>query len=106
APDGHRSSAGEASFLTLSHARGKGFWLALYRKLPGFAIISELVYAFIAAYRPAFYRISVLLWGRYPEPPRYDLVSFLFLRLFGLIYLSAFISFVVQAQGLIGVHVI
>jgi predicted DCC family thiol-disulfide oxidoreductase YuxK len=101
-PDGHRASAAEASFLTLSHARGKGFWLVLYRKLPGFAIISELVYAFIAAHRPAFYRVSVLLWGRNPDPPHYDLVSFLFLRLFGLIYLSAFVSFAVQAQGLIG----
>jgi predicted DCC family thiol-disulfide oxidoreductase YuxK len=101
-PGGPRSSAAEASFLTLSHASGKGFWLALYRRLPGFAIISELVYAFIAAHRPAFYRLSVLLWGRNPEPPRYDLVSFLFLRLFGLIYLSAFTSFAVQAPGLIG----
>jgi len=53
---------------------------------------------------PAFYRLSALLWGRNPEPPRYNLVSFLFLRLFGLIYLSAFISFAVQAQGLIGSH--
>ena len=67
-PDGHRASAAEASFLTLSHARGKGFWLVLYRKLPGFAIISELVYAFIAAHRPAFHRVSVLLWGRNPDP--------------------------------------
>jgi predicted DCC family thiol-disulfide oxidoreductase YuxK len=103
-PDGHRSIAAEASFLTLSHATGKGFWLALYRRLPGFAIISESVYAFIAAHRPAFYRVSVLLWGSNPEPPRYDLIAFLFLRLFGLIYLSAFISFAVQAQGLIGSH--
>jgi hypothetical protein len=37
-------------------------------------------------------------------PPRYDLVSFLFLRLLGLVYLSAFVSFTVQAQGLIGSH--
>jgi len=102
APDGHHASAAEASFLTLSHARGKGFWLALYRHLPGFAAVSEWVYAFIAAHRPAFYRISLLLWGRSPEPPRFDLVSFLFLRLFGLVYLSAFVSFAVQAQGLIG----
>ena len=55
-PDGHHASAAEASFLTLSHARGKGIWLALYRKLPGFAAISELAYAFIAAHRSAFYR--------------------------------------------------
>ena len=103
-PDGQRASAAEASFLTLSHARGKAFWLALYRKLPGFAAVSELAYAFTAAHRPAFYRVSLLLWGRNFEPPRYDLVSFLFLRLFGLIYLSAFVSFGVQAQGLIGSH--
>jgi hypothetical protein len=104
APDGHVASAAAASFLTLSHAPGKGFWLALYRNLPGFATISERAYAFIAARRPAFFRASLLLWGRNHEPPRYDLVSFLFLRLFGLIYLSAFVSFAVQAQGLIGSH--
>ena len=103
-PDGHHASAAEASFLTLSHARGKGIWLALYRKLPGFAAISELAYAFIAAHRQTFYRVSLLLWGRNHEPPRYDQISFLFLRLFGFIYLSAFISFGVQAQGLIGSH--
>jgi predicted DCC family thiol-disulfide oxidoreductase YuxK len=103
-PDGHRASAAEASFLTLSHARGKGVWLALYRNLPGFAAISELTYAFIAARREGFYSISLLLWGTDNEPPRHELVSFLFLRLFGLIYLSAFVSFGVQAQGLVGSH--
>jgi predicted DCC family thiol-disulfide oxidoreductase YuxK len=102
APDGRRASAAEASFLILSLAPGKGFWLALYRHLPGFALVSERAYAFIAAHRPAFHRLSLLLWGRNHEPPRYELVSFLFLRLFGLIALSAFVSFAVQAHGLIG----
>jgi predicted DCC family thiol-disulfide oxidoreductase YuxK len=104
ATDGQHASAAEASFLTLSHARGKGFWLTLYRRLPGFAFISELAYAFIAAHRSAFHCISLFLWGRDYAPPRYDFVAFLFLRLFGLIYLSAFVSFGVQAQGLIGSH--
>lgn len=104
APDGQRASAAEASFLTLSHARGKGFWLWLYRNVPGFAAVSEWAYAFTAAHRPAFFRLSLLLWGRNHEPPRYELVSFLFLRLLGLVYLSAFVSFAVQAQGLIGSH--
>ena len=104
APDGRRASAAEASFLTLSHAQGKRFWLALYRRLPGFAPVSEAAYAFIAAHRPAFFRISVALWGRDHEPPRYDVAAFLFLRLFGLIYLSAFGSFAVQALGLVGSH--
>ncbi len=104
APNGQVARAAEASYLTLSHARGKEFWLALYRKLPGFAAVAELAYAFIAAHRSAFYRVSLFLWGRDYAPPRYDLVSFWFLRLFGLIYLSAFVSFGVQAQGLIGSH--
>ncbi len=99
APDGRRASGAEASFLTLAHARGKGFWLALYRYLPGFAPVSELAYAFIAKRRPAFFRVSLVLWGRNHEPPRYQLVSFLFLRLFGLITLCAFVSFAVQAKG-------
>src|ERR1700722_19988071 len=103
-PGGRHASAAEASFLTLSHARGKGFWLELYKKLPGFAPMAEWIYAFIAAHRSAFYRITLLLWGKDYGPPRYDLVSFVFLRLMGLIYLSAFISFGVQAQGLIGSH--
>jgi predicted DCC family thiol-disulfide oxidoreductase YuxK len=103
-PDGQRASAAEASFLTLSHARGKGFWLWLYRRLPGFAPAAEAAYALVAAHRPVFYRVSLLLWGKDHEPPRYDLVSFIFLRLFGLIYLSAFASFAVQARGLIGSH--
>jgi len=104
APDGRRASAAEASFLTLSHAHGKGFWLGLYRRVPGFAAFAERAYAFTAAHRPGFHRISLFLWGRDPEPPRYDLVAFLFQSLFGLIYLSAFVSFAVQAQGLIGSH--
>ena len=104
APDGRIASAAEASFLTLQQAPGKGLWIFLYRKLPGFAPLSEFAYACIAAHRSAFYRISLLLWGKNYSPPQHDLVASLFLRLLGLIYLSAFASFGVQAQGLIGGH--
>ena len=104
AADGQVARAAEASFLTLSHARGQAFWLTLYQVLPGFAWISERAYAFIAARRALFYRLSLFLWGRNYKPPRYDLVSWLFLRLFGLIIFSAFVSFAVQALGLIGSH--
>jgi predicted DCC family thiol-disulfide oxidoreductase YuxK len=104
APDGQMASGADASLRILSHARGKGLGASLYRRLPGFAAFSEMTYAFIAAHRSAFYRISLVLWGRDFGPPQYDLGAFLFLRLFGLIYLSAFISFGVQAQGLIGSH--
>ena len=104
APDGKIASGAEAVFLTLSHARGKGFWLTLYRRLPGFAAITEGVYAFVASHRSALYRPSLWLWGRDYEPPRFDMVSWLFLRAMGLIYLAAFVSFGVQALGLIGSH--
>ena len=102
APDGKISSAAEASFLTLSNAPRKSFLLTLYRKLPGFAAISEKTYAFIASHRNFFYSISLLLWGRNYEPPRYDLITWLFLRILGLIFFAAFVSFGVQALGLIG----
>jgi len=104
APDGRFASGAEASFLILSYARGKEFWLTLYRCLPGFAPIAERGYAFIASHRAVFYRPTVWLWGRDYEPPRFDLVSWLLLRLMGLIYLAAFASFGVQALGLIGSH--
>jgi predicted DCC family thiol-disulfide oxidoreductase YuxK len=102
APDGTRASAAKASFLTLSHAPGRSFWLALYRKLPGFSFIAEKTYAFIAAHRSIFYKMSLLLWGRDFAPPRYELLAWWFLRIFGLICLAAFISFGVQALGLVG----
>ena len=103
-PDGKVASGAEACFLTLGHASGKGWWLALYRRLPGFAAIAESSYAFIASHRSRLYRPCVWLWGRDYEPPRFDLVAWLFLRAMGLIYLAAFLSFRVQAMGLIGSH--
>ncbi len=104
APDGKIASGAEAAFLTLSHASGKRFWVTLYRHVPGFAAIAELMYSFVASQRSAFYRLSLWLWGRDYEPPRFDLVSWLFLRAMGLIYITAFVSFGVQALGLIGSH--
>ncbi|MGA7871335.1 MAG: lipase maturation factor family protein [Candidatus Binatus sp.] len=104
APDGKIASGAEAVLLTLRHASGKGFWLTLYRHVPGFAAVAERMYAFAAAYRSALYPTSLWLWGRDYEPPRFDLVAWLFLRAIGLIYLAAFVSFGVQALGLIGSH--
>lgn len=101
APDGKVAKAAEASLLTLSHAPGKAFWLTLYRRVPGFKPVSEFAYTCIAARRPFFYGISKFLWGRELEPPRYDLVSWWFMRVMGLLYLMAFASFAVQADGLI-----
>lgn len=100
--DGQVSSAAKAAFLTLNNAPGKGYWLKLYRFLPGFALIAEMMYWIVAKQRTLFYKISQFFWGRQPEPPTYDLLTWLFLRLFGFLFLIAFYSFATQALALIG----
>jgi len=102
APDGKIASGAEAALLALSHASGTAFWLTLYRRVPGFAAIAEAMYAFVASHRAALYRPCLWLWGRDYEPPHFELISWLFLRAIGLIYLTAFVSFGVQGLGLIG----
>jgi predicted DCC family thiol-disulfide oxidoreductase YuxK len=64
APDGKIASGAEAVFLSLSQADGEGFWLTLYRRLPGFAAITEYVYALVAAHRGALYRPSQVVGTR------------------------------------------
>src|SRR5258708_4043195 len=103
APDGKIAGGAEAVLLTLSHG-GKGFWLTLYRHVPGFGVIAEGIYALVASHRAELFRPCLWLWGREYEPPRFELVSWLFIRAMGLIYLAAFVSFGVQALGLIGNH--
>src|SRR5271170_7746939 len=58
APDGKIANGAEACFLTLNQSSGTSFWLALYRHVPGFAVVAEYVYAFIASHRAALYRPS------------------------------------------------
>jgi len=101
-PDGEICSGAEASFKTLSYAKGKQFWLRLYKKLPGFAWISEFAYLFISRHRSLFHRLSILLWGPELEPASFTIVNWTFLRLLGLVYLCAFISIGIQILGLVG----
>ena len=70
--------------------------------MPGFAALSEAAYRFISTRRGLLTRATHLLWGRTLEPPRYDLVAWLFLRGLGLIYLAAFVSVALQIRGLVG----
>lgn len=102
APDGQASRAAKASFLTLSHAPGKGYWLWLYKYIPGFAFFAELMYSLVSKNRNFFYAISRWFWGKDYTPPTYNIVSWLFIRLFGIVFLIAFVSFNSQALGLIG----
>ena len=104
ATDGRVASGAEASFLTVNHAKSKSIRLMLYRKLPGFAWVSEKTYHLISTHRSFFFTLSKFFWGRDPEPPTYDVLTFIFLRLFALLFFVAFYSFGSQALGLIGSH--
>ncbi len=64
--------------------------------------LSEAAYRFISGHRGLLTHATHLLWGRTLEPARYDLVSALFLRGLGLIYLAAFVSLALQVRGLVG----
>ena len=105
APDGRRASAAEASFLTLSHARGKGFWLALYKhaaRLRGSLGMGLRLHrrapVGLLPHQPASCGARTTS-RRATSSSRSCSCGSL-----GLIYLAAFVSFAVQALGLIGSH--
>lgn len=86
---------------TAAGFRGHGGWW-WYTRVPGFAAASEWAYAFFARHRDLLSRATHLLWGPVLEPERNTLVSWVFLRLFGAIYIAAFASLGVQVLGLVG----
>ena len=101
-PDGEVLFAAEAVYRSLAH-RDSRKWLAWsYDHIPGFAAISEAAYKFIARNRSLGSTVTRLLWGKDVRPPTYFWARRWFLRMLGMIYLIAFVSFWVQADGLIG----
>jgi predicted DCC family thiol-disulfide oxidoreductase YuxK len=103
-PGEEAKSGAHAVFSLLALVPGKSGMLWLYAHLPGFALISELVYRTIARHRSFCYLATRALWGVPIETETFGIASWLFLRTLGAIYLIAFASFAVQASGLIGSH--
>jgi lipase maturation factor 1 len=101
-PDGRVFSGAEAVFASLSFAPRGGRLLSAYRKVSGFAALTEAIYRVIADHRGAASALTAALWGKTVERPTYRIANALFLRLLGLCYLAAFISLWVQVDGLIG----
>jgi predicted DCC family thiol-disulfide oxidoreductase YuxK len=101
-PDGDALGGAEAVAALAGREPGKGFWLALYRGVPGAAPLAELGYRLVARHRPAAMKLTRLLWGSSVLKPTYAAASALFLRLLGLSYLAAFVSLWTQVDGLIG----
>ena len=100
-PGGQRRSGAHAA-LTAMAIGEKTRLLSAYEHVPGFAAVAEAAYRTIAAHRSAAYTITKLLWGVPVRRQTYALATELFLRALGIIYLIAFVSFGVQASGLIG----
>ncbi|OGS03667.1 MAG: hypothetical protein A3G41_08690 [Elusimicrobia bacterium RIFCSPLOWO2_12_FULL_59_9] len=101
-PGGDIFSGAEAVFRALRHAPGRQWLYGAYRKVPGFAPVSEGFYRLVARRRFLFSKLTSWLWGNHLEPSTYYLSRWLFLRLLGLTYLIAFISFWTQMDGLVG----
>ena len=101
-PDGQVYSGAGATFRLLRNAPGRAIWWWCYTHLPGFAALSECAYAYLSRRRDLLNRLTRLLWGPALQAERYTLVSWIFLRLFGAIYVAAFASLGVQILGLSG----
>jgi predicted DCC family thiol-disulfide oxidoreductase YuxK len=101
-PDGQVYSGAAATFRILRRAPGRAVWWWCYAHVPGFAVLSEWAYAYLARRRGLLERLTKLLWGPALQAERYALVSWVFLRLFGAIYVAAFTSLGVQILGLSG----
>jgi predicted DCC family thiol-disulfide oxidoreductase YuxK len=103
-PDGEVLEGARAVFETLRYAPGLSWPAWMYQHVPGFAPTTEAAYRIIASHRPFFDRLTVILFGSKLIAPTYQRVEWLFLRLLAAVYLTAFLSFGVQAAGLIGSH--
>ena len=100
--DGAVHAGAAATFKVLRFVPGRRAWWWLYAQIPGVAPASEFSYAFFARHRGLLSKLTTFLWGRNLPPERYGIVTSLFLRGLGLIYLAAFGSFALQAPGLAG----
>jgi len=101
--DGGRLSGAAAVFAAL--ARGSWMGRALqqgYESVPGAASLCEAAYGMVAKHRMAFSLLTRWLWGNDVRQPTYAIAANLFLRLLGLVYLIAFVSYAVQWPGLTG----
>ncbi|HEY6930927.1 MAG TPA: lipase maturation factor family protein, partial [Thermoanaerobaculia bacterium] len=101
-PDGEVLDGAEAVYRSLANVPRRGWLLGAYRRVPGFAAVSEVSYSIIARHRRAASAVTTALWGKTVARPTYRVASSLFVRLIGACYLAAFVSLWTQVDGLIG----
>ena len=101
-PDGTVVFAAAAVYRSLAYRRSRECLAWSYDHVPGFAAVSETGYGLIARHRKFASAVTRLLWGKDVRPPTYVWARRWFLRVLGVIYLIAFVSLWVQADGLVG----
>jgi hypothetical protein len=101
-PDGNVTSAAKAVFKTLGNSIFWGWTIAAYAKIPGFAFISEKVYAFVASHRGFFSSVDSCGMAQADTRPTYLISRWLFFKSLALVYLVTFLSLWLQVDGLIG----
>jgi len=101
-PDGAVYHGAGAAFRLYKDIQPASILQWLYRHMPGFATIAEVFYGFFSRHRGLLAVLTHICWGRNREPAEYGLVTWLFPRFLGLIYLAAFVSLGVQITGLVG----
>jgi predicted DCC family thiol-disulfide oxidoreductase YuxK len=100
-PDGRVTEAAEAVFRLLA-VSGPEWPRWIYEHVPGTTAASEVAYRLVADHRPFWAALTTLLWGLQAAPPTYAVARWLFLRILGLAYFSAFWSLSSQIVGLVG----
>lgn len=102
-PDGSLVGGAAAALTSLAPHDNDARWaLWAYHKIPLFGPIAEACYRWVAKHRVFCAKMTSLLWGRTTEKPTYELSGWLFPRLIGAVFLSAFLSLWVQIDGLTG----
>ncbi len=101
-PDGVAYTGAEAVARARAHGTRGRWMLAAYERLPGARFAAESTYRFIAGHRTFFSRLTRFMWGPTVAKPSYVMSRNLLLRLMGIVYLIAFVSFWVQIDGLAG----
>lgn len=103
--DGSHCAGAEAVFwaLATSTMRGRALLWA-YQSIALFRWITDAVYRLVAKQRMFFSLLTRWLWGSDIRPPSFAFSYWLFLRLLGVCYLIAFLSYWHQAEGLSGNH--
>lgn len=101
-PDGTVTQAARAVFKSLSNVPLLGWLPWSYDHLPGFALLSEKAYAFVADHRGFFSTVDSCGLSQADNRPSYFFSRWLFLKVLALSYFTAFGALWFQVTGLIG----